>query len=353
MTPTFDKIHNRFRLNEYHYAQDDLIEVAYSYIKEGLPYEQKVGDFINNWMDSSPLITIKTSGSTGTPKAVTVEKQAMVNSALSTGDFFGLEPGNTALHCLPINFIAGEMMLVRGLILGLELDCIEPRAKVELAHDYDFAAMTPMQLENSLDAIERIKTLIVGGAPMSKPLEKKIQNVSTHIYMTYGMAETVSHIALKKLNHTKVKNAPYKTLPNITVSKDDRGCLVIDAPKLASEPIVTNDLVTIFSDTEFEWLGRVDNIINSGGIKMIPELLENKLEGKLNERFFIASQPDDVLGQKVVLIIEGNSNNVDTEVFKVLDTYEKPKAIYNVPQFKETASGKVIREETLKMVDFK
>ncbi|NIK91989.1 AMP-binding protein [Mangrovimonas sp. CR14] len=347
MIPKFDKIHNRFKLNEYHFAQDDLKEVAYSYIKEGLPYEKKVGDFINNWMDDSPLITIQSSGSTGAPKEFHVEKQAMVNSAISTGDFFKLKPGDSALHCLPINFIAGEMMLVRGLILGLELDVVEPKSKIVLAKDYDFAAMTPMQLENSLDTIEHVKILIVGGAPISKELVAKIQHISTRVYMTYGMAETLSHIGLKKLNHTTKKNAPYRTLPKITVSKDDRGCLVINAPRLSQEPIVTNDLVEIYSETEFDWLGRVDNVINSGGIKLLPELMEAKIQDQMDRRFFFASQPDPTLGEKVILVVEGDSNVVEPKVFEALDTYEKPKAIYSIPQFEETSSGKVRREETL------
>lgn len=350
MIPKFDKIHNRFKLNEYHFAQDDLKEVAYSYIKEGLPYEKKVGDFINNWMDDSPLITIQSSGSTGAPKEFHVEKQAMVNSAIATGDFFKLQPGDSALHCLPINFIAGEMMLVRGLILGLELDVMEPKSHMVLKKDYDFAAMTPMQLENSLDTIERVKVLIVGGAPISKELVQKIQHISTRVYMTYGMAETLSHIGLKKLNHTTKKNAPYKTLPKIKVSKDDRGCLVIDAPRLSPEPIVTNDLVEVYSDQEFEWLGRIDNVINSGGVKLLPELMEAKIQDQMNQRFFFASEPDSTLGEKVVLIVEGDSNEVDSKVFDVLDAFEKPKIIYNVAQFEETTSGKVRREETLQLL---
>jgi O-succinylbenzoic acid--CoA ligase len=167
------------------------------------------------------------------------------------------------------------------------------------------------------------------------------------------MTETVTHIAVKKLNNFNAEDtytrSHFKTLPNITVSADDRSCLVIDAPYLSSEKIVTNDIVTIHSETSFEWLGRFDNVINSGGIKLYPEQIEKNLKGILNQRFFIASLPDDALGEKVILVIEGE-NNLDTSIFEGLAKYEKPKAIFALPKFIETKSGKIQRKKTVELI---
>ena len=166
------------------------------------------------------------------------------------------------------------------------------------------------------------------------------------------MTETVSHIAMKKLNNFKkpkdLSNLHFKTLPEVSISQDDRGCLVIDAPKLLDKPIVTNDMITMYSNTEFDWLGRWDNVINTGGVKVFPEQIEHKLQKGINKRFFITSIPDDALGQKVILVIESEPYDIDSSVFESLDKFEKPKAHYFVPAFAETASHKIHRKKTLK-----
>ncbi|GAA3606312.1 AMP-binding protein [Flavivirga amylovorans] len=362
MTPKYNKVHNRFKLNGIQYIYEDLMEVAYSFVKEGMPYETYIGEFLLDWLDHDNFIVVNTSGSTGKPKPISINKQAMVNSAVATGDFFNLKPGDKALHCLPSSFVAGKMMLVRAIILGLELDLVEPTLQpgFNTKKHYDFCAMIPLQLQNSLNICDRIKTIIVGGASVSNSLKKKIQNLNSNIYETYGMTETVTHIAVKKINnfnnesrgHAELVEASYfQTLPNVSISQDERDCLIIDAPKLSKDKIITNDIVKCLSDNEFEWLGRFDNVINSGGLKLFPEKIEAKLQDKIKERFFVASSTHDTLGEQLILILESDSNKLDESAFLDLDKFEKPKRIYTVEQFTETPSGKIQRKKTLELLN--
>lgn len=359
--PSYNKVHNRFKLNGIHYSNEDLMEVAYSYVKEGFPYQQTIGSFLLDWLDNKDYIKANTSGSTGKPKLIKIKKQAMVNSVIATGDFFKLKPGDSALHCLPTNFIAGKMMLIRAIILGLEIDITEPISTpvFDSRKKYNFVAMVPLQLKNVIPYCNNIKTIIVGGAPVSKTLRKDVQAMNSGVYETYGMTETVTHIAVKQLNKGlslrggttwQSVNSFFQTLPNVSISKDERDCLVIDAPKVADTKIVTNDIVKLHSEMEFEWLGRYDNVINSGGVKLFPEQIEIKLQNKISERFFVTSIPDKILGEKAVLLVETDLDEFDTAVFLELSQYEKPKMIFTVPKFIETDSGKIQRKETLELV---
>ncbi|MCH4552619.1 AMP-binding protein [Aestuariibaculum lutulentum] len=352
MTPTYKNVHLKFKFNGFHYTREYLLELAYDFVKEGKSYEREIGDFLFQWLDDSETIRVKTSGSTGTPKVVELSKQAMVNSALATGDFFKLNPGDAALMCLPATYIAGKMMLVRSIILGLELDVVEPSSALKFDRNkvYDFCAMVPMQLEKVLDKVDNIKTLIVGGAPTSNNLKASIQELKTHVFETYGMTETVTHIALKPINHTSVAKPNFKVLPGVAISQDHRDCLVIEAPKLCQEKIITNDIVKIHSKSEFEWLGRFDNVINSGGVKLFPEQIEAKLQNKIKDRFFIASEPNEVLGEQLILVVESETNDLNSEVFSELDKFETPKAVYALKEFVETSSGKIQRKKTLQSI---
>ena len=344
-TPTYENVHNQFKLNGFHLDREDLCRVAYSFIKEGEDFEKPVGDFLLDWFDSKDYIEMFTSGSTGEPKKVTVKKQAMVNSAIATGDFFDLQPGNSALQCLPVKYVAGKMMLVRAMILGLDLEFVAPSSH-PLHHNeinFDFVAMVPLQAQNSIQDLKKVKKLIIGGAAVNKTLEKQLLKLPTEVYETYGMTETITHIAARKLGEKA-----FTVLPNVTVSYDDRNCLVIYAPKISSEVIVTNDIVELVNENQFIFLGRIDNVINSGGIKLIPEQIEKKLTGRIEQRFFIAAQPDEELGEKVVLVVEGDSFEINKIIFDELDKYEKPKAVVFVPRFKDTVTGKIMRKESLK-----
>lgn len=344
INPTYENVHNLFKLNGFHLDREDLCRVAYSFIKEGEEFEKPVGDFILDWFDGKSFIEMHTSGSTGIPKIIRVDKQAMVNSALATGDFFDLRAGNKALHCLPVKYVAGKMMLVRAMILGLDLEFVAPSSHPlrNLDGEFDFAAMVPMQAQNSVSELHRIKKLIVGGAKINAALEKELIQLNTQVFETYGMTETISHIAAKK-----VGEKAFTVLPNVTISYDDQNCLVIHAPRISDDLIETNDVVELTNENQFVFLGRIDNVINSGGIKLLPEQIEEKLAGAIAPRYFISSKEDKELGEKIILVIEGDSFEVDKSIFKVLDKYEKPKEILFVPKFKETGNGKIIRKESL------
>ena len=346
-TITYNNVHNLFKLNGYHLKRNDLCRVAYSFIKEGDIYEKAMGDFILDWFDNKSYVELNTSGTTGTPKIVRIEKQAMVNSAIATGNFFDLQPGNKALHCLPCKYVAGKMMFVRGLILGLDMDLVEPSSHPLVKNDvkYDFVAMLPMQVQNSIGKLKNVKKLIIGGSKINNLLVKELSTLKTQVFETYGMTETLTHIAAKN-----IKEEAFSLLPNINIAQDERNCLVIDAPGIATESVVTNDLIKLVGDRQFVLIGRIDNVINSGGIKLIPEQIEDKLTPKINARFFVAGMQDHVLGEKLVLVIEGEKQNLDQSIFDDLDKYEKPKEVFYVSKFAETDNGKVKRKEILESI---
>ncbi|SFW20394.1 O-succinylbenzoic acid--CoA ligase [Sinomicrobium oceani] len=355
---TYKNIHNRFKLDGNYFSREDLSLVAYNFIKEGEPYQKAIGDFLLDWIDDKDTITAFTSGSTGNPKKIQLEKQSMVNSALATGDFFGISVGDRALLCLPVAYIAGKMMLVRAMILGLEIDLIRPVSAPleETCNGYDFVAMTPMQVEHSVAALDRIKTLIVGGAPMSGALKAKLTETSCSVYETYGMTETVSHIAAKKITGNDGEAAScFHALPGVGISTDERGCLVIDAPEISGKQVVTNDLVELVAENTFRWLGRYDHVINSGGIKLIPEQIEEKLRSIIPGRFYVSGVKDARLGEKLVLFVEESSNPGWTAeaVEKAIRTlhslgkYEVPKEIRLEKNFRETQNGKLLRHRDL------
>jgi O-succinylbenzoic acid--CoA ligase len=348
MNSTYQNVHNQFKLNGFHLDKDDLCRVAYSFIKEGEEFEKPVGDFLLDWFDEKPFIEMQTSGSTGVPKLISVAKQAMVNSALATGTFFDLKPGDRALLCLPVHYVAGKMMLIRSIVLGLDLDYVAPTSHPmdQLEETYNFVAMVPLQAQNSLQKLPMVKKLIIGGARINATLEQQLMQLPTEAYETYGMTETITHIAAKRIGAKE-----FTVLPHVTLSYDERNCLVIHAPHIiAEETVVTNDIVELINENQFRFLGRIDNVINSGGVKIMPELVEQKLEGKIPQRFFIASMEDASLGEKVVLVVEGEEYPIDNRIFDHLDKYERPKSIYFVAHFKETANGKIIRKATADLI---
>lgn len=343
---THRNVHNYFKLNGYHLNAKDLCRVAYSYVKEGDAYERSIGEFFLDWFDKKDYIEMTTSGTTGLPKLVRLQKQAMIHSALATGDFFDLKPGDKALLCLPTQFIAGKMMLVRSLILGLELDVVSPSLHTLAFNSttYDFVAMVPLQVQNSIEELSKVRKLIIGGAKMDASLEEKLLPLKTEIYETYGMTETITHIAAKRLC-----DSVFSILPNVKISQDDRQCLVINVSTISDEPIVTNDLVELINEQQFIFLGRIDNVINSGGVKLIPEQIEAKLIGKITNRFFVTGLPDTALGEKLVLVIEGEKQEFPSDFFDVLGKFEKPKEIVFVTKFKENENGKLLRKPTLQV----
>ncbi len=269
-------------------------------------------------------------------------------SAQATASFLKLPSKTVALHCLPIDYIAGKMMIVRTMILGLELDIITPSSHLDDVlpnKSYDFVAIVPLQAENSLDKLNQFKKIIIGGAKVSDDLALKLNSVNAKIYETYGMTETITHIAAKRIGETY-----FNTLEHVIITTDDRNCLIIDAPSISDEKIVTNDIVEIHNVKQFKWLGRYDNVINSGGVKLFPEQIETKLVSKIHNRFFITGLPDAVLGTKVVLVIEGKEQKIAPSIFDILDKFEKPKDILFLTEFVETETKKINRIQTLKNI---
>lgn len=337
-------VHKNFQLNGQSLSTKDEV---LAYAKNS---SISLHDFLLDWFSDEDFILVKTSGSTGTPKNIKLKKEFMVNSALATGNFFELKENTSALCCLPIDFIAGKMMLIRAITLGWHLDYIESTS-IPLEHidkEYDFSAMVPLQVHHSIKKLYFIQKLIVGGGVVSKELQQELLNVSTEVYATYGMTETITHIAVKKLNHDFWNS--YRVLPNVFISTDDRSCLVINAPNLAEEEIVTNDVVKLISENKFEWKGRYDNVINSGGIKLHPEEIERKLSNHFTNRFFVAGVPDEKLGEKLVLIIEGEKFTVNEDAYSELVKYERPKQVFFIRQFLETETGKIQRKQILKQI---
>ena len=349
-TPHYTKIHNRFQLKGYYFSANELKDIGYDFIKEGVPYEIAMGKFIMDWMDKEDFVNVKTSGSTGDPKIIQISKQAMVNSAIRSGDFFNVKIGDTALQCLPADFIAGKMMLVRAMILGLSLDLVQPTAypMKDIYNSYDFVAMTPMQAHHSLEKIDQIKTLIIGGAPIYPELNAKLIALHDNCFETYGMTETITHIAASKLS---VPKKPFRALDGIHLEVDDNGCLVVDAPDITDLLIHTNDLVDMHDEKTFTYLGRRDNVINSGGVKILPEVAERKLAHYIRYPFFLYGIPDEVLGQKLIMVLEGYDDQAK-EVEKqmaacdTLDKFEVPKALYFISEILRN-NGKYLRAKTV------
>ena len=345
----YNNFNEAFQLNGIHYSIDSLKVLAEDLILSVSENEKHLGVFILNWIDDSKDIVLKTSGTTSKPKHIIAPKSAFISSAKATGDFFNLLPENSALCCLPFSYIAAKMMFVRAWVLGLKLDVIEPSSSPlkHITKQYDFSAMVPLQVHNSISKLNQIKTLLVGGAPVSSSLQNQLKGHPSSIFETYGMTETVSHIAAKNLSKGE---GVFTVLPDISIAVDDNDCLVVKAPKLTSEVLYTNDVVSLVSNDSFKWLGRFDNVINSGGIKIYPEQIEKALQDQINNRFYITSIPDQLLGQKVILILEGNSQDLQLN-FSDIDSKKRPKNIYFIKEFCETTSGKIQRQKTLETLN--
>jgi len=336
------------------------MDAAYSLIKEGDPFELVIGDFLMDWLNDSNTITVKTSGTTGTPKLQTFTRQQLVASAKLTGDYFELSPGQSVLMCLPANYIAGKMMIVRAMVLGLDLHFVAPiSTPIPYEREFDFTAMVPMQLEASVKQLDQIDQLIVGGAPVSQELIREISEVRTNIYETYGMTETLTHVAVKKLNHTLSGFAEetFTALPGIEFETDARSCLVVTASHLDLHKWVTNDVVTLLNNKEFSWKGRIDHVINSGAVKVHPEYVEAILRDAFQCEVVVIGVPDPQLGERVLGIVE-TKDSIDKyakilESIDALDAFEKPRELRAITEIPRNDSGKIDRNTTLEHLNLK
>jgi O-succinylbenzoic acid--CoA ligase len=325
-------------------------------------WEAEFYQFLDEWFNESEYVAAKTSGSTGVPKDIVLSKNSMVASAQLTVRHLKLTAADHAFLCLSCRYIAGKMMVVRAIVSGMNLLVVQPSSfplSDVLFEKIDFAAFVPMQLSAMLredvyvNKIKSIGNIIVGGTEVSHVLREKINSFPNSIYETFGMTETISHIALKLLSQNS--NMDYfETLDNITVSSDDHNCLIIYAPHIQQHPIATRDVVEIVDNKRFRWLGRIDNVVNSGGVKIYPEMLEHQLKPFIPFKFFMAGIPDDHLGQKLIAVVEADEQ-FDKKYFldtmaKYLAPYEAPKQVICVRQFVYTPNGKINRKATLALL---
>ena len=331
-----------------------------------------VEEFLKEWHSESPTVLVHTSGSTGQPKPMLVEKRRMEASARITCRFLRLRKGDTALLCMPLDYIAGKMMVVRALTCGLRLLTVEPSGhplarwastqrgqslcnSLRSSHEgqspsIDFAAMVPLQVWNSLQVPEErerlmaIRHLIIGGGAIDASLAEELKDFPNAVWSTYGMTETLSHIALRRLNGPEATEW-YTPFEGVMLSQTEEGCLVIDAPAVHEEQLVTNDIVEFESlGRRFRVLGRKDNVICSGGIKIQAEEVERRLEGKLLAPFLITRCRDPRLGEAVVLLTEGDEAEARAVCDAALPRYWRPRQVVHVASLPRTATGKPLRK---------
>lgn len=318
---------------------------------EGKSSRSEVEKFIEQVTQGKP-IELQTSGSTGTPKILTYPANLLKRSARKTNDFFEFTDQTKALLCMNLTTIAGKMMLMRAMegdfAIHIEKPSKRPLEFVE--SEIDFVAMVPLQLRESIlfdiEKLKTIKVILVGGGPIPNELKKRLRENNLTVYHSFGMTETVSHIAIKKVG--KVTEDGFHALNGIHFSSKD-GQLVIYAGDLGIEDLVTNDLVNLLSPTSFQWLGRKDFVINSGGYKLHPENLENRWSEFLNSPYFIWKEQSVKWGEKIVLYIEGSSwpTIAKDKLLKEFKSYEIPKSYYLTGAFVYTASGKINRLKTV------
>jgi O-succinylbenzoic acid--CoA ligase len=314
--------------------------------------------FLSEWRNESPVVLVHTSGSTGTPKPLWVEKRRMEASARITCRFLGLREGDTALLCMPLDYIAGKMMVVRALTCGLRLLSVAPSTHPLTMDDpIDFAAMVPLQVYHTLlvpeecERLKRIRHLIIGGGAIDEAMERRLQDFPNAVWSTYGMTETLSHIALRRLNGP-ARSDYYTPFEGVEVRLQDDGCLVIHAPAVCLEPLITNDRAELAPDgRSFRILGRRDNVVCSGGIKLQIEEIERKLRPHIQVPFLISKRRDPEFGEMVVLLVEDADRTKYTAVCQeVLAKYERPKLILSVERIPMTETGKPARKQAEELV---
>nr|WP_093829756.1 AMP-binding protein [Spirosoma endophyticum] len=338
------------------------------------PYEADTLAFCNAWFSDQPAFTLHTSGSTGTPKPIQLTRAQMRASAQLTGKTLDLKAGDAALVCLNVHYVAGVMMLVRGLELGLPMTILEPSgnplAVFNSTTSFAFTAFVPLQLQTILEhndpeqlaILNKMKAILVGGAATSPALEEALQIITSPVYATYGMTETVSHIALRRLNGPEATDV-FTALDGVELGTDERGCLHITSAATNFDRIQTNDIVELTDQTHFRLLGRADRTINSGGVKVQPEQVELIIQGVManfiafdgpaTRRFFVAGLPDERLGQRIVVVVENAAFQpqlwtlAQDVVREKLGSYSVPKDVFVVDHFAETPTGKIDQKATI------
>lgn len=304
--------------------------------------------FLEQWFDGRDYIEARTSGSTGKPKDIFLKKSDMILSAARTCEFLGIARGGTMALSLSADYIAGKMMVVRALYADATL-IVENPSNFPLSHDdvaqpIDLLAIVPSQVDGFLksSAGKYVKNILIGGAPLSGVAEQRLVRQGVNAYVTYGMTETCSHVALRKVGMPY-----YNTLPGVSIDVDERSCLSIQCDGFSFGKIQTNDIVELIDPHSFKWLGRADNVINSGGIKIYPEAVEEKIQAAFPDlTCYVTHAKSEKWGEEVVLMVESECEipGLKERLATVLNRYELPKQIVYTAQFERTKSAKIIRK---------
>ncbi len=358
-------------------------------------FTMSLEEFLSEWNNASEFVHVQTSGSTGAPKAMLVEKRRMLASARITCDFLGLRPGDTALLCMSLDYIAGKMMVVRAIERHLHLltvpptghplstpssfllppssDILPPSSSNDSPSSFllppssdippRFTAMVPLQVYNTLQVPEererlmQVEHLIIGGGAIDEAMETELRQFPNAVWSTYGMTETLSHIALRRISGPEASEW-YTPFPSVHLSLSDEGCLIIDAPEVCAEPLITNDIAELSPSPHgegrgvvFRILGRKDNVICSGGLKIQAEELERQLRPHMRVPFIISKRPDEKFGEVVVLVTEGSPAEARTVCERILPKYHQPKAYLHIDHIPLTETSKPARQKVLSLLD--
>ena len=348
----FDRQQQRLLLEGKEYAPKDISRLVAEGAGNCPPALWDLYLFLNEWFDASPVITVHTSGSTGVPKELVVRKDRMMQSARLTCEFLNLQAGDTALLCMNLRYIGAMMMVVRSLVAGLNL-VVRPASGHPLSDvevHLKFAAMVPLQVYNTLRVpaerkrLEHTDILIIGGGAVDDSLEAELKTIPIAAYSTYGMTETLSHIALRRLNGEAASKC-YYPFPSVELSLSAENTLIVKAPLICDDVLQTNDIACLCSDGGFTIAGRKDNVINSGGIKIQAEEMENRLQPFIPVPFAVTAVPDPRLGQALTLLIAGKPDikELENKLQAVLETYYRPKHIFITELIPQTENGKIDR----------
>ena len=348
----FDRQRQRLLLQGKEYTAGDVSRLVAEGAENCPPALWDLYFFLEKWFDASPVIIVHTSGSTGTPKELVVRKDRMMQSARLTCEFLNLQAGDTALLCMNLRYIGAMMVVVRSLVAGLNL-IVRPASGHPLSDIEEplrFAAMVPLQVYNTLRVpeekarLEQTDILIIGGGAVDDSLEAEMSALPTAVYSTYGMTETLSHIALRRLNGDTASKH-YYPFPSVELSLSAESTLVVKAPLICGEVLQTNDIACLYPDGSFTIAGRKDNVINSGGIKIQAEEMEKRLRPFIPVPFVVTSVPDPRLGQALTLLIAGQVDvrELESKLQTVLDAYHRPRHIFMTESIPQTENGKTDR----------
>lgn len=309
---------------------------------------QSLDDFLKEWRSEDEYIIAHTSGSTGTPKKIMLLKADMRVSARATNAFFGIKSGDVIASPLSVDYIAGKMMVVRAEESGAKLIQLPVGNNVELPENdivFSLVPIVPTQIASLISHSEyaaRIRNLLIGGAAPSVEQCKKLVDAGYNTFISYGMTETCSHVALARAD---APERLFQAMPGVSFEVDNEGRLIISAPKYSFIRLHTNDVVDLISPQTFKYLGRADNIINSGGLKLIPEELERMYAPFIDKPFYVVGRTHPELGKAVCLVVEdGEAADLMQILRENLPHRVCPKIVECVSKLPRTSNGKIIRK---------